>query len=85
MFIFVNYQLSNILNAIIPIVQGGVPDLTAASRAILIDWNDGRIPFHTVPPQSNDIVESELVSEYAQEFDIEQLLHAKTIQQMDTE
>jgi nuclear GTP-binding protein len=32
--------------------QGGVPNTEAAARAVLRDWNEGRIAFYTVPPQA---------------------------------
>jgi len=32
--------------------QGGLPDLNAAARLVLHDWNEGKIPFFTPPPPS---------------------------------
>lgn len=31
--------------------RGGAVDITAAARIILQDWNDGRIPYYTLPPK----------------------------------
>lgn len=31
--------------------KGGVPDITAAAKSILQDWNNGKITFYTVPPE----------------------------------
>ncbi len=30
--------------------KGGTPDLLAASRIVLTDWNHQKIPYYTVPP-----------------------------------
>ncbi len=30
--------------------KGGVPDKAAAARAVLADWNSGKIPFYVLPP-----------------------------------
>ncbi|KAA1470739.1 P-loop containing nucleoside triphosphate hydrolase protein [Dentipellis sp. KUC8613] len=32
------------------LLKGGTPDLFAAARQVLNDWNHQKIPFHTVPP-----------------------------------
>ncbi len=31
--------------------RGGTPDAAAAARIVLQDWNDGRIPYYTTPPE----------------------------------
>lgn len=31
--------------------KGGIPDLVGTARSILRDWNAGRIPYYTVPPE----------------------------------
>ncbi|KAL6774168.1 hypothetical protein ACKKBG_A24010 [Auxenochlorella protothecoides x Auxenochlorella symbiontica] len=31
--------------------KGGTVDMEAAARILLQDWNDGRIPYHTLPPK----------------------------------
>ena len=54
------------------VLKGGVPDKVAAARTVLKDWNNGKIPFYTVPPislkpdVSNDAV---VVSRFGKEFD----------------
>ena len=47
--------------------KGGAPDQEAAARAVLQDWNDGAIKYHTQPPK--DAAEVTLVSTLADEFD----------------
>ena len=52
--------------------KGGIPDIVAAARSILEDWNSGKIRYYTVPPeQSNCHVSAEIVTEMNKEFDIE--------------
>lgn len=57
--------------------KGGVPNIEAAARVILGDWNRGKIPFYTMPPASNDggnaltTSSCSIVSDWAPLFDIE--------------
>jgi len=56
-------------------MKGGKPDLLACARSILNDWNNGKIPFYTLPPKENVThFSSETVSEWGKAFDIEKLL-----------
>jgi nuclear GTP-binding protein len=32
--------------------KGGVPDPSAAARMVLQDWNEGGIPYYTLPPRT---------------------------------
>lgn len=69
--------------------RGGIPDLRGAAQTVLSDWNNGRIPFYTVPPplpgntqvtlngstQKVDVAESSaIVKEWSKEFDLNSLL-----------
>lgn len=36
------------------LLRGGEPDMNAAAKAVLQDWNSGAIPFFTVPPAVRD-------------------------------
>lgn len=55
------------------VLKGGVPDKVAAARAVLKDWNQGKIPYFTAPPKSgappvgDDAV---IVSQFGKEFDL---------------
>lgn len=55
------------------VLKGGVPDKIAAARAVLRDWNSGKIPYFTAPPKDNapevsgDAV---VVSGFGKEFDL---------------
>lgn len=33
-----------------PPIQGGTPDVLAAARQVLTDWNHQKIPYYSVPP-----------------------------------
>jgi nuclear GTP-binding protein len=54
------------------LLKGGVPDIATAGRLVLQDWNSGKIPFFTVPPQDNPRthVASAIVADWAQAFDL---------------
>ncbi|CAH1998928.1 unnamed protein product [Acanthoscelides obtectus] len=52
--------------------KGGVPDIVAAARGLLEDWNSGKIKYYTVPPEGTDnLISAKIVSEVGKEFDIE--------------
>ncbi len=55
--------------------KGGVPDYHAAATAVLRDWQTGKIKFYTMPPERNEaIVSSEIVTQWAKEFDLDSVL-----------
>ena len=37
------------------VLKGGIPDKVAAARAVLRDWNSGKIPYYTPPPPSTPL------------------------------
>lgn len=48
--------------------------MQAAARIVLQDWNDGRIPYYTLPPKqraNQQYDTAEVVSSWAAEFDAE--------------
>lgn len=47
----------------------------AAARTLLHDWNDGRIPYFTMPPQrdTHGHAAAAVVSALGQEFDVDQV------------
>ncbi|TPX58124.1 hypothetical protein PhCBS80983_g03353 [Powellomyces hirtus] len=61
--------------------KGGIPDLENAARAVLQDWNSGRIPFYTVPPQAGLPVESHvssaIVTAWSQEFELPEIVETE--------
>ncbi|KAH9322390.1 hypothetical protein KI387_017029, partial [Taxus chinensis] len=55
--------------------KGGVPDVTAAARIVLHDWNEGKIPYYTLPPTRNEgeHLESAIVSSWGKEFNVDEI------------
>lgn len=57
--------------------RGGIPDLEAAALSILRDWNEGKIPFYTLPPLNVDNLAKkstvEVVDSLGDDFDIDGL------------
>ena len=58
--------------------KGGVPDMLAAARVVLNDWNGGRIPYYTTPPTRGDAKDrkhaaAEVVGDWGKEFDAEKV------------
>ncbi|CAM9323494.1 unnamed protein product [Choristocarpus tenellus] len=59
--------------------KGGVPDRIAAARLVLRDWNSGKVPFYTLPPEEEDaggaaataVAEAMFVEGFGKEFDAE--------------
>ena len=60
--------------------RGGLPDLKAAGRKILQDWNTGRIPFYTEPPapDTDVVLDTQLMTQFSSEFDLEKVLNPTT-------
>jgi nuclear GTP-binding protein len=56
------------------VLKGGIPDKIGAARAVLKDWNCGKIPYYTVPPKVVDTDVSKggaiVVSDFGAEFDL---------------
>lgn len=65
--------LAMVARSIGRVLKGGIPDKVAAARAVLKDWNHGKIPFYTTPPKNagpkreND---AQIVSNFTAEFDL---------------
>jgi nuclear GTP-binding protein len=59
------------------VLKGGIPDKKAAARAVLRDWNSGKIPYFTIPPKSetastanSNSTDAIIVNAFGPEFDI---------------
>uniref|UniRef100_M1BSH8 Nuclear GTPase n=1 Tax=Solanum tuberosum TaxID=4113 RepID=M1BSH8_SOLTU len=55
--------------------KGGIVDTDAAARIVLHDWNEGKIPYYTMPPSRNEGEHSEvkIVSELGKEFNVDEV------------
>ncbi|OUM65233.1 hypothetical protein PIROE2DRAFT_41869, partial [Piromyces sp. E2] len=48
--------------------KGGIPDIESTARSVIQDWNNGKIPYYTIPPVRKDIhVSSSIVTGYSKE------------------
>lgn len=55
------------------VLKGGVPDKVSAARTVLKDWNSGKIPYFTVPPETAQpevVNDAKIVSSFGEEFDL---------------
>ncbi|OWZ12127.1 Guanine nucleotide-binding protein [Phytophthora megakarya] len=51
--------------------KGGIPDRQAAARIVLQDWNRGKLPYFTPPPDQNvQVLDTQLVTSFGQEFNV---------------
>lgn len=59
--------------------RGGAVDTAAAARIVLQDWNDGRIPYYTLPTKRDTEVEGSaaVVSSWGAEFDADEVFAAE--------
>jgi hypothetical protein len=55
--------------------KGGVPDMRAAARIVLQDWNDGRIPYYTLPPSrgNTEFQDAAIVTNWSKEFNADEV------------
>jgi len=61
------------------VLKGGIPDKVSAARTVIRDWNSGKIPYYTMPPEAMDVEgkrQSEdvvVVESFGREFDLSKL------------
>ncbi|GAB4841302.1 Guanine nucleotide-binding protein-like nsn1 [Ancistrocladus abbreviatus] len=55
--------------------KGGIVDIEAAARIVLHDWNEGKIPYYTMPPsrKQGEALGMRIVSELGKEFNIDEV------------
>ncbi|KGN44791.1 guanine nucleotide-binding protein-like NSN1 [Cucumis sativus] len=55
--------------------KGGIVDIGAAARIVLHDWNEGKIPYYTMPPIRSQVEPSEarIVTELGKDFNIDEV------------
>jgi|Transcript_217 nuclear GTP-binding protein len=56
--------------------KGGIPDMKQAARVVLTDWNNGRIPYFTAPPErtkNKEYASAEVVVNWSEEFDADKV------------
>lgn len=59
--------------------KGGTVDVNAAARIVLSDWNDGRIPFFTEPPERarDSHADAAIVADWSAEFQADEVFAAE--------
>ncbi|XP_058724355.1 guanine nucleotide-binding protein-like NSN1 isoform X2 [Vicia villosa] len=59
--------------------KGGIVDIESAARIVLHDWNEGKIPYYTMPPVSEaEPSEAKIVSEFSKDFNIDEVYNGET-------
>ncbi|KAJ4850984.1 Guanine nucleotide-binding protein-like nsn1 [Turnera subulata] len=60
--------------------KGGIVDVEAAARIVLHDWNEGKIPYYTMPPAvvQEEPSEAKIVSELGKEFNLDEIYSSQT-------
>ncbi|KAL8489861.1 hypothetical protein ACS0TY_025663 [Phlomoides rotata] len=60
--------------------KGGVLDIGATARIVLHDWNEGKIPYYTMPPTRNAEEPSEVkvVTKLGKEFNVDEVYGAES-------
>ncbi|KAM7264766.1 hypothetical protein ACFE04_002449 [Oxalis oulophora] len=60
--------------------KGGIVDVDAAARIVLHDWNEGKIPYYTIPPIRNqgECSEARIVTQLSKEFNIDEVYNSET-------
>ncbi|CAD6213538.1 unnamed protein product [Miscanthus lutarioriparius] len=60
--------------------KGGVVDVEAAARIVLHDWNEGKIPYFTLPPKRDAGEDSDavIITENGKEFNIDEIYKAES-------
>lgn len=69
------------------VLKGGIPDKAMAARLVIRDWNMGKIPYYSVPPNDKDSAmdtaggasaaaggDAKIVTKFSEEFDINKIL-----------
>ncbi|KAK1353229.1 guanine nucleotide-binding protein-like NSN1 [Heracleum sosnowskyi] len=67
--------LQNVATARGKLKKGGIIDVDSAARIVLHDWNEGKIPYYTMPPTRDAGVPSEakIITELGKEFNIDEV------------
>eukprot|EP00584_Thalassiosira_punctigera_P005088 CAMPEP_0172535492 /NCGR_PEP_ID=MMETSP1067-20121228/7477_1 /TAXON_ID=265564 ORGANISM="Thalassiosira punctigera, Strain Tpunct2005C2" /NCGR_SAMPLE_ID=MMETSP1067 /ASSEMBLY_ACC=CAM_ASM_000444 /LENGTH=557 /DNA_ID=CAMNT_0013320427 /DNA_START=116 /DNA_END=1789 /DNA_ORIENTATION=+ len=70
------------------VLKGGIPDKIMAARSVIKDWNKGKIPYYSVPPDDKRAMAvdgvnvgeggegAKIVKQFSEEFDISKIMEA---------
>lgn len=61
------------------VLKGGIPDKVMAGRLVIKDWNKGKIPYYSVPPNEKvdataSVGEAKILNSFSEKFDITKIL-----------
>ncbi|RHZ47322.1 hypothetical protein Glove_585g11 [Diversispora epigaea] len=73
MFIDTNEFLIHVARQRGKLRRGGIPCVESAAKIVLQDWNSGKIPYYTTPPAINKILNSEIVTSWGKEFNLDEV------------
>ncbi|XWS36548.1 hypothetical protein CRYUN_Cryun20dG0094200 [Craigia yunnanensis] len=79
-FLSVDEFLQNVATVRGKLKKGGIVDVEAAARIILHDWNEGKIPYYTMPPVRNqgEPSEARIVTELGKEFNVDEVYNIES-------
>uniref|UniRef100_A0A0K0DV02 Guanine nucleotide-binding protein-like 3 homolog n=1 Tax=Strongyloides stercoralis TaxID=6248 RepID=A0A0K0DV02_STRER len=72
--------------------KGGITDKVAAAKFVLHEWHDGKLPYHTIPPENNSndkneesICDNKLLTTMSKEFSLDDIdeEQIKVVESMD--
>jgi len=62
------------------LLRGGVPDYAAAAKAVLKDWNSGKVPYYTPVPKElsseGQVGDAQIVGAFSEEFSVENMMES---------
>ncbi|KAL1826131.1 hypothetical protein ACET3Z_012909 [Daucus carota] len=67
--------LQNVATARGKLKKGGIVDVDAAARIVLHDWNEGRIPYYTMPPtrEGGEPMQTNIILELGKKFNVDEV------------
>jgi len=75
--------LKNIAEKRGKILRGGIVDIESAARVILHDWNSGKIPYYTIPPESEfakNRLGASIVTQWSAAFQLDNIMEMEKAQ-----
>jgi nuclear GTP-binding protein len=62
------------------VLKGGIPDKIMAGRLVIKDWNQGKIPYYSMPPNdkidatASSVGGAKIMNQFSEKFDINKIL-----------
>ncbi|CAM0955814.1 unnamed protein product [Alopecurus aequalis] len=60
--------------------KGGIVDVEAAAKIVLHDWNEGKVPYYTLPPKRAAVEDANavIISEDGREFNVDEIYKSES-------